>query len=50
MDVLRENKKFNFEMCTIRHFKKAVVKLLDCYSNFVFAVDAVGNLATFWID
>ena len=23
---------------------------MDCFSNYVFAVDANGNLATFWID
>ena len=37
-------------MCPIRHFKNHVVKLLDCYSNFVLAVDARGTFAVFWID
>ena len=37
-------------MCPIRHFKENVVKFLDSFSNFVFAVDAVGNLAIFRVD
>lgn len=37
-------------MCPIRHFKNAVVKLLDNHFNFVFAVDASGSFAIFWID
>ena len=37
-------------MCTVRHFRQAIVKLLDSYSNFVCAVDANGSLAVFWID
>ena len=46
--LTREN--FNYEMCPIRHFRQHVVKLLDCYSNFVLAVDAAGSFAVFWID
>ena len=29
---------------------KNIVKLLDSYSNFIFAVDAIGNFAIFWVD
>lgn len=49
-DIERTTKKFNFEMCPIRHFKNHVVKLLDCCSNFVLAVDAQGSFVVFWID
>lgn len=49
-DTERTTKKFRFEMCPIRHFKTHVVKLLDCHSNYVLAVDAQGTFATFWID
>ena len=37
-------------MCPIRHFRQAIVKVLDCYSNFVLAADAQGSFAVFWID
>lgn len=37
-------------MCTIRHFRQAIVKLLESHSNYVCAVDANGNLAVFWVD
>ena len=37
-------------MCPIRHFKNSTVECLDSYSNFVFAVDKVGELAVFLID
>ena len=49
-DTDRATKRFNFDMCPIRHFKTHVVKLLDCYSNFVLAVDAQGIFAVFLID
>ena len=49
-DVARTTRRFNYETCTIRHFRKNIVKLLDSYSNFIFAVDAIGNFAIFWVD
>ena len=49
-DADRTKKRFNFEMCTIRHFRQAIVKCVESYSNYVCAVDANGRLAVFWID
>jgi hypothetical protein len=36
-------------MCPIRHFKE-IVKFVDSYQNFVFAVDVNGNVAVFLIN
>ena len=46
----RTKKRFNFEMCPIRHFKDNIIKFIDSFSNYVFAVDVAGNLAVFRID
>ena len=46
----REQGKWNYEMCPIRHFRQNVVKLLASHSNYVLAVDAAGSFAVFWID
>ena len=50
LDVDRTTQRFRYEMCSIRHFRNNIVKLLDSFSNYVIAVDAAGALAVFWID
>ena len=41
---------WSYCMCPIRHFKNSTVECLDSYSNFVFAIDTLGELAVFLID
>ena len=50
MDVDRKKRAFRFEMCPIRHFRQSLVKLLESYANFVFAVDQQCQLAAFWVN
>jgi hypothetical protein len=36
-------------MCPIRHFKE-LVKVVECFDNFIFAADTKGNLTIFLIN
>jgi hypothetical protein len=47
--VFMTPEKFNYVMCPIRHFKE-LVKIVDCFENFVFAADEKGNFTIFLIN
>ncbi len=47
--VFMTPEKFNYAMCPIRHFQE-IVKIVDCFENFVFAADEKGNFTIFLIN